>query len=30
MAALGKFKKGDKAKVIVIRDGKEIEVEVEF
>lgn len=30
MAALGKFKKGDKAKVIVLREGKEVEVEVEF
>ena len=30
MGALGKFKKGDKAKVIVLRDGKEVEVEVEF
>jgi Zn-dependent M28 family amino/carboxypeptidase len=30
MGALGKFKKGDKAKVVVLRDGEEVEVEVEF
>jgi hypothetical protein len=30
MDALGKFNKGDKAKVIFLRDGKEMEVEVEF
>ena len=30
MGALGKFKKGDKAKVIVLRGDEEIEVEVEF
>ena len=30
MAALGQFKKGDKAKVVVLRDGEEVEVEVVF
>lgn len=30
MKALGQFKKGDKAKVVVLREGEEVEVEVEF
>jgi hypothetical protein len=30
MKALGAFEKGDKAKVIVERDGKEVKLEVTF
>jgi hypothetical protein len=30
MEVLGKFNKGDKVKVVVLREGKEIESEIQF